>query len=108
MEIVILQLKTSAGRRQDVFEALQYIQGQVQVKPDCLQCGIFRAVDDQAAFLYIERWKTKAALQYHIQSLLYKQLLSIMELAITPPEIDFYHVSSSESIDLITRLRREC
>jgi quinol monooxygenase YgiN len=107
MEIAILQIKTLPGRRQDVFDALRFIVGQVEIKPDCLKCQIYRAVNDEASFLYIEQWKTKAALQSHIQSPLYKQLLFVMELAVESPEINFYHVSNEESIDMIERLRRE-
>ena len=105
MEIALLQIKTSPERRKDLLKALQFIQGQVQIKQGSLKCQIYRAVNDEEVFLYIEQWKTKAALQSHIQSLLYKQLLSVMELAVETPEIKFYHLSGEEGIDLIERLR---
>ena len=103
----MFKLKTAPERKKDLFEALQFIQRQVQLKQECMSCRIFKAIDDQTVFLYIEQWKTRDAMEYHIKSSLYSKVLAIMELATIPPEISFHHIKSSESIDLISRLRKE-
>jgi quinol monooxygenase YgiN len=52
-----------------------------------------------------ERWETGEALEEHLRSDSCRRVLAAVELAGSRPEIRFEHVSASEGIELVERLR---
>lgn len=71
----------------------------------CLDCQLHRDVLEGNVVILEERWASEADLERHIRSQDYKQLLLIMELATTPPEVRFDTVAGSEGFEAIARIR---
>jgi quinol monooxygenase YgiN len=53
-----------------------------------------------------ERWASEEDLERHVRSQDYRQLLLIMELAKTSPEVRFDTVSSSTGFETIEKIRK--
>ena len=64
---------------------------------------VYKSYGDDDSILYIEQWKTKEALYRHIQSDLYRRILTVMELAKEAPDISFSEFE--EGLELIQALR---
>jgi quinol monooxygenase YgiN len=55
----------------------------------------------------MEMWQSKEALQAHIESEIYRDILSIMEWAFETPEIQFYTLTESRGMEFITKTRQK-
>ena len=71
----------------------------------CLGCQLHRDVLEESALIFEELWATEADLERHLRSRDYHQLLLIMELAKTPPEVSFDTVSHSSGFETILKAR---
>jgi len=103
--LALLELTSTAGRRQEILELLRYCADGLDLKPGCLGSGVYEAGNQHETILYIERWRSAEELHRHIQSNLYLGVLTAMDLASGPPDIRFYEVSDTESMELIASLR---
>jgi quinol monooxygenase YgiN len=89
-----------------VLEVLRSVQGPVRAQPGCAACDIYEEQGPEPAIVFVERWETDAALEAHLRSDMYRRILGAIELSSDKPEIRFEHVSASEGMELIERLRR--
>jgi quinol monooxygenase YgiN len=103
--LALLELASTAGKRGEILELLRYCADGLAAKPGCLGSGIFEAGDQHETILYLERWKSAEELHRHIQSNLYLGVLTAMDLASGPPDIRFYEVTDTKSMELIAALR---
>ena len=105
MVIGTLRIPLSADRRVKVIEVLRSVQGRVLAQPGCAACQIYEDEGPEPAVILIQRWDSDAALEDHIRSETYRRILGAIELSVGPPEVRFDHVSASEGMELIQRLR---
>jgi quinol monooxygenase YgiN len=108
LDVVISTLRfvPSAKHRSEVLEILRSITGPAESQPGCLSCRIcLEDGPEQATVLLCGQWETEAALQEHIRSKLYLRLLAATELSNQPPEFCFHHISKTQGMDLIRKLR---
>ena len=105
MVVSTLRIPLSADRRAEVLEVLRSIQGPVLAQPGCSACHIFEEPGPEEAVVLVERWESEAALETHIRSEAYRRILGAIELSGGPPDVRFEHVSTSEGMELIERLR---
>ncbi len=106
MIICTVRILPPPARRADVLEVLRSVQGPVRAQPGCVACDIYEEQGPEPAVVFVERWKTDAALEAHLRSDMYRRILGAIELSSGKPEIRFEHVSASEGMELIERLRR--
>jgi quinol monooxygenase YgiN len=100
-----LRILPPPNRRVDVLEILRSIQGPVTTQGGCTGCHIYEEDGPEAGIVLVERWATEAALEAHLRSEHFRLLLGALELSASPPDIRFDHVSNSEGIELIERVR---
>ena len=106
MIIGTVRILPPADRHAAVLEVLRSVQGPVRAQPGCAACDIYEEQGPEPAVVFVERWATDAALEAHLRSDMYRRILAAIELSSDKPEIRFEHVSASEGIELIERLRR--
>jgi len=71
----------------------------------CLGCQLHRDVMEENSLILEEVWANEKDLERHLRSSDYRQLLLIMELAQSPPEVSFDTVSSSTGFETIQKAR---
>ena len=66
MEVfVFARLHATAGRQQDVLQAMHEVQGPTRGEPGCLAYGAFRSVRDPDEFYIHSRWRDASAFEHH-------------------------------------------
>ena len=105
MVLSLIELTSTTGKRAEILELLRYCADGLVVKHGCLGSGVYEAGDQHETILYVERWKSAEEMHRHIQSNLYLGVLTAMDLASGPPDIRFYEVSDTKSMELIAALR---
>jgi len=93
------------NRHVAVLEILRSVQGPVRAQPGCAACDILDEQGPETAIVLLERWETEEALETHLRSEAYRRILGAIELSGGQPDIRFEHVSSSEGLELVERLR---
>ena len=105
MVLSLIELKSTLRSRGQILELLRYCADDLRTKPGCLGTGIYEAGDQNETILYLERWRSAEDLHRHIQSNLYLGVLNAMDLANAPPDVRYYEVSETKSMELIAALR---
>jgi quinol monooxygenase YgiN len=105
MYLAILKLKPQLGKQQEMLDILQSVEDQTRLECRCIVGGVFVQSLEEVSILYLEQWSSKEDLYRHIQSPLYRWVLSAMELSCEPPEISFHEVTRTYGMDLIESLR---
>lgn len=101
----IYKLVAPASRENEIIEALRIFKGPTEARPECLLCAISQDVDDPSLIIYVEEWLAEKALESHIRSDRYRQLLSIIEMSAAAPEIKFRTTKEAGGLELIEALR---
>ena len=105
MILSLLELTPIPGKRGEILRLFRFCVDGLRAKQGCLGSGVYEADDRNETILYIERWRSSEEMHRHIQSTLYLGVLTAMDLANSPPEIRFYEVSDTKSMELISALR---
>ncbi len=100
-----LRINPAPNRRADVLEILRSIQEPVLAQPGCTAFHLYEELGDERAIVLAEIWEDQASLERHLCSEAYRRILGAIELSTDAPEIRFDHVSASEGMELVTRLR---
>jgi quinol monooxygenase YgiN len=107
VQLTILYIKSDEDKSKSVFNALCSIQTKLKINPACLNCEVYFSSNSDQKILYMEMWQSKEALQAHIESEIYRDILSIMEWAFETPEIQFYTLTESRGMEFITKTRQK-
>jgi quinol monooxygenase YgiN len=105
MIIGTVRLLPPPDRHAAVLEVLESVQGRVRAQPGCSSCDILDERGSEPAVVLLERWETDGALETHLRSETYRWVLAAIELSGAPGDVRFEHVSASEGMELVSRLR---
>jgi quinol monooxygenase YgiN len=105
MVISTLRIVPLKKQHSEVLEILRSVLGPTETQPGCLSCHIYREDGPDQATVLCGYWETEAALQEHIRSDPYLRVLAACELSNRPPEFSFHHVSRTQGMDLVHKLR---
>jgi quinol monooxygenase YgiN len=107
MFVFSLMIRPVSGKREVLLDVLRSVQRHTRVQNGCMDCMIYEENnEDNPIILYLERWRSRAALHNHIRSSLYMRVLHAMDLADKPPEVSFYEVSEERGLELVQELRK--
>lgn len=88
---VLARAKAKPGFEAALERELRAVVAPTHEEPGCLRYGLHRSVEDPAAFVMVERWASKEALDRHFTTPHVKTLLkNVAELVAAPPEITIY------------------
>jgi quinol monooxygenase YgiN len=105
--MVIFSLKIHV-RHVQLREALQLsrlIVGPTRVKPGCISIACYQDPDDPDTLVLIEEWETQSDLELHIQSDEYRNILGLIDLSTTFPEIKVTIASKTQGLEFIEAVR---
>jgi len=105
MYITILKLKISPGNKKAAIEILHSLRESLSSKQGCGGCDAYESLETGDQLFYIERWMSKKALYRHIQSDLYRRMMSVMDLASEAPVISFHETVQIGGMELVADLR---
>ena len=95
------------SRRDKALAALRAIVGPTRGEPGCAACHVYQDAEDDCRLCFIEEWSTTEALQRRLRSRAYLNLLEIVEMAASEPDIAFDQVSGRSGIELVRAAREQ-
>ncbi len=100
-----LQMVAAPERRDEILRAIRWLAGPCRMKQGRAGCRILRDLEEEDVLVLVEEWTSREALERHLRSDEYRQLLALAELSTRPPEIRFDTVARSEGLELVANLR---
>jgi quinol monooxygenase YgiN len=91
------------GRSEAVVEALQFLMIATRAAPGCLDCGLWVVSD--SAVRYLEEWATESDLRERVKSERFSSLLSLIESANHPPQVQFEFLTTTRGLDYVADVR---
>ncbi len=107
MIIATLRMAARPEKREEVEQIVRGILESTRVQRGCLSYSFCRDVEDENAYLIIERWATQTDLEEFIRSESYRKLLAAMELLAKPPEVKINAISYTAGLEAI-KAARQC
>lgn len=107
MVLCSLKIMTAPEQRQEVLSILRHTLGPTSVQPGCISCRLFIDVEDDSVIVLMEEWKSLSALQCHLRSEQYRDVLAAMECSIERPDIRFSTISETAGLELIETARHQ-
>jgi quinol monooxygenase YgiN len=93
------------GDESKIIDVLDSMQGVISIKADCQGCLLTVEAITSKSICYMERWRTREALDRHLRSTLYCRVMEAMELSRLPPKVEFYEITGIGGLDLIEHVR---
>jgi quinol monooxygenase YgiN len=105
MIISIIKIYPPTGSEQRIIDVLESIKVLIVNLSDCLECSVAVEAGKDEQICYMEQWRTREALDRHLQSPLYGRVMEAMELSRLMPEIAFFESSSIGGLELVKNAR---
>lgn len=105
MYISLIKIYPVPGDEHKIIDVLDSMKGPMATLRDCLGCMVSIELGDGGAVCYMERWRTREALNRHLRSQLYGRVLEAMEFSSFPPSVDFMEIISIGGLDLVEKAR---
>lgn len=105
MLLSLITIHPVPGDESKVLDVLDSVQGLIAANADCRDCLFTAVFGPGKSICYMERWRTREALDRHLRSPLYCRVLEAIELSRTPPKVEFYEIISLGGLDLIESVR---
>lgn len=100
MLLAIYIIKGKGESVDDITEILNLVTSRTQYKTGCLQSSLWRS-DDRSELMLFETWNSRADLEKHIGSAIYKKLLLALDMASEKPVIRFSDCENIRGMELI-------
>ncbi|MHC1727265.1 MAG: putative quinol monooxygenase [Syntrophobacteraceae bacterium] len=105
MILAAIRMAIPPQKRNEALTILRAVAELCRDDPACLSCHIYGDLQEKKVLVLEQAWKTEEALDLHIRSDEYRNLLIVLEMAPQQPEIRFHTVTGSSGIETIERAR---
>jgi quinol monooxygenase YgiN len=100
-----IRMKFAAKEFVEASEILGPLAEQTRITPGCLECYLYRDMQEDRVLLFEQWWESEADLDRHLRSELYQQVILVMELAQEFPSVRFSDISQTTGMETIARSR---
>jgi quinol monooxygenase YgiN len=91
--VVIGQIHTLLGRREELLELLQDTQARAREEPGCRSYDFAEVVGDPGRYVVVQEWRDAAAMEAHYRSEAFTDYQArIGDLLARPSEVRIHHV----------------
>ena len=104
MIVFTLQLKVEPQKRWDVLRTIHSMTGPTMARHGCLHCSLYSDTSNDDELILLEKWESQEALEGHIRSDEFRKVMSAMEAACEPPEMQFSRITSPEGMKLVEEI----
>ena len=89
----------------EALEILRSFAEQTRFDPGCISCRIYHDIQEEGVVMIEELWNSQEALERHLGSDEYRNVLLVVEMAHERPEIRFSAFSHSTGLETIEKAR---
>ena len=103
MVLATIRMIIPPKKRDEALRILRSVAEPCEVHSGCLGYHIYEEVQEDNVLMFEEMWRSEEDLESHLRSEEYRKVLIVMEMALKPPEVRFYTVSTSTGIETIEK-----
>ena len=103
----IIRMLIPLEKQSEALEILGSMIEQIQFEPGCINCRIYRGVEDVRAIMIEELWMNDEDMKHHLRSDEYRKILLVVEMAAEPPEVRFDVIAHSSGVETIEQARTQ-
>lgn len=87
--VVVLSLRVRASEemREDILRSVCSLIGPATAEKACVACRVFQEAGDPNLITFVQAWTSRTQLDRHVRSHQYRNLLSVLDLSHTAPEV---------------------
>lgn len=89
----------------DALSILKAISIQSRAQSGCLSSRVYRNGQMDNVLMFEQLWSDEEKMEGHLRSDEYRQVLLVLEMAVSRPEIRFHTITSSAGIETIEKAR---
>lgn len=91
--IVIATAKAKPGKENELERALHEVAKPTRQQPGCMRFSLYRSEDDPGVIVGVERWKSKADHERHLQGPHFQKLAAAMgDIIAGPPQVVWHEI----------------
>ena len=103
--VLSLRVRAPEERREDILRSIRSLIGPATAEKACLACQVFQEARDPNSITFVQAWTSRAQLDRHVRSHQYRNLLSVLDLSHTAPEVRLDDVSPlNRGIDVLAAI----
>ena len=102
---ICLRVQVAPDRREEVIAILVSVVGPTEGQPGCLGCRILQNQEDTEQITFTEEWASEAQLKRHVQSDLFRRILTVMDLSSREPQFSLVTISKQLGLETIRKWR---
>lgn len=99
-----LQMEFDPVECDEAVAVLRSLAGPVRAEPGCRSTRFVREVGDGCALSWVEEWRSIGDFERHLQTLAFRRILAVIEMAAAPPTVEIDDVASRRGFDLIEEI----
>jgi quinol monooxygenase YgiN len=100
-----IRLTAAPNKAHELVQALHALMPRPSGSRGCMEAHIAADVERANTFWYAEDWPERAALEAHLRSDRFSQLLALLETAVDPPLVEFRVVTETLGLDYVVGVR---
>ena len=100
-----IRMNFTPKKYDEAIQILHSIIERTKAETGCINCSVLLNKNSDGLVIYEEQWRNNECLQYHLRSDEYKNILLVMEMATTKPEIRFDTITDSSGVETIEKAR---
>jgi quinol monooxygenase YgiN len=104
---MLLRMSVRGPDVERVTRALRAIMLPARIERACLRCELSADVESRGTLLYLEDWASEAEMERQIRSDRFVQMLLLMEMAQSPPDLQFSFVSETRGLDYVEATKQQ-
>ncbi len=100
-----VRMDLAPGKHTEATKILHSLVGRIRTKAGCINCFVYQDTEKKHVIMLEELWKDEDNMQQHLRSSDYQEVLLVMEMAQTAPEIRFSSIASFTGVETIEMAR---
>jgi quinol monooxygenase YgiN len=101
----IIRMTIPSQKHAEAVKIISLVAEQCRAVPGCLSCHFYGDLQEKDVLMLTEVWSAEEAMNLHLRSEDYRNLLLVLEMSLKPPEIRFDVISSSRGMKTIEKAR---
>jgi quinol monooxygenase YgiN len=102
-----IEIRAKQDKFQELYQTLQTLIPMIRNEKGCLDCHIYRDVEDDQALFLLSHWESRAGLEHYMRSETGSALLGAIDLLSEAARVGFDHDLPSEDINALKRMRKK-
>ncbi len=105
MVLASIRMMIPPKKQEEALGILRSMAERSRIHGGCLNCRIYKDVEEENVFVFEETWKSEEDLKHHLRSSEYGKLLLVVEMAVQNPEIRFNTITGWSGIETVEEAR---